>query len=684
MKVVKEIEALKNVKRPVVTIGSFDGVHMAHKKIIQKVNNLAEDYNGQSVVVTFDPHPRQVIYPKVNDLELLTTLEEKIRILDQLGVDILLVIPFTVDFSRMAPEEYVDKFIIQGLHPKAIVLGYDHRFGLNREGDIHLLRQFEQKGKYKLVEIPKQEIDESTVSSSQVRRALKVGDISRANELLGRDYSLQGTVIRGMQVGRTIGFPTANLEVQDPGKLVPAHGIYAVEVEVEGQEHRGMLYIGRRPTLDDKNKTVIELHIFDFHGDLYGKKVTVFFKKFIRHDKKFDNIEALKSAIENDRIQVQSYFDACARNRHLPNYKTAVVILNYNGLEYLKQFLSGVKKHLGTHHEIVVADNASTDASLTYLKESHPDVRVIEMGVNHGFAGGYNQALASVDADFYVLLNSDIEVKNDWVSPIVRQMVADESIACAQPEVMSWHEPKKLEYAGAAGGWIDVFGYPFCRGRILETTEEDEGKYKTEEVFWATGAAMIIRSRLFHESGGFDEWFFAHQEEIDLCWRLKRAGYKVMAYPEHAIFHIGGGTLSYSSPRKTFLNFRNSLAMLLKNEPKRHVWWKFVVRLLLDGLAGGYFLSKGEWNQIIAIVKAHFSLYKRLPKLFIQRRVNHQRLERLRMGPSRASIGRYGGSIVYAYYLKGIRKFYQLPIGNPPKETDNSSLPLADTHLATK
>ncbi len=683
MKVVQEIESLKSVKRPVVTIGSFDGVHTAHIKIIEKVKKISEELRGESVVVSFDPHPRQVIYPQAHDLELLTTRDEKIKILASLGIDYLLLMPFSIDFSRMSPEEYIEKFIIRGLHPKAIVLGYDHRFGLNREGDIELLREYSREGKYELYEIPKQIIDERTISSSEIRRALKRGDIEHANEFLTRPYTLKGKVIRGMQIGRTLGFPTANIRAEDPHKLIPAHGTYAVEIRIDEQMHRAMMYIGKRATLAEHPQTVMEIHIFDFDGDIYGKELEVFFKKFIREDQKFDDIEALKQAIENDAIRVRAYFDSEARYKHLPQHQTAVVILNYNGLEYLKQFLPGVKEHLGKNHNIVIADNASTDDSLKFLSEEHPKIQVVKLDKNYGFAGGYNKALEAVEADYYVLLNSDIEVDNDWVSPIVNHMEADKTIACAQPGIMSWHEHNKLEYAGAAGGFIDILGYPFCRGRILETTEEDEGKYKDErEVFWATGAAMVIRSALFKNVGGFDEWFFAHQEEIDLCWRLKRAGYKVMVYPEHKIFHVGGGTLSYSNPRKTFLNFRNSLAMLLKNESKKHVIWKFFARLILDGLAGGYFLSKGEFRQILAVIQAHFSLYKHLPALLYQRRLCGKRIDRIKIGDSRVKTGRYPGSIVYAYYLKGIRKFYLLPGADQASGTNEEAL--AQSHLLSK
>ncbi len=684
MEIIHNIDALKHVKRPVVTIGSFDGVHLAHRKIIKKVVGIAENIEGQSVIVTFDPHPRQVVYPQAGDLELISTMEEKAALLADLGVDFLLVVPFTIEFSRMSPEEYLEHFIIEGLHPKAIVLGYDHRFGLNRMGNIDLFEAYQKQGKFAFHVLPKQLIEDQTISSSEIRRALKVGNVERAKALLGRPYNIRGKVVRGMQVGRTLGFPTANLQVSDPNKLIPAFGIYAVEIEVDGSEYKGMLYIGTKPTLEGKHHPVIEIHIFDFNRDVYGQELNVRFLAFIREDKKFDNLEELKKAIEGDRSAVLSYFNKITAPLSASRPKTAVVILNYNGLNYLKEFLPMIQQHLGRQHKIIIADNASTDASVEYLQLEHPEVQLLELPQNYGFAGGYNRALESIDADYYVLLNSDIEVTSDWVTPLITEMQNHPDIICAQPRVISWKDQDRFEYAGAAGGWIDALGYPFCRGRILESTELDKGQYQEDaEVFWATGAAMIVRARLFLELGGFDDWFFAHQEEIDFCWRAKRAGYRVMAFPKYKIFHVGGGTLSYSSPRKTFLNFRNSLAMLLKNEQKKHVWWKFFARLILDGAAGGYFAFKGEFNQVWAVIRSHFSLYKHLPVIWRQRRTINKKIERNSIGPSRADIGRYKGSIVFNYYFKGIHSFSGLPgmkkkRNTPPKEAS------PQPHLITK
>ena len=258
---------------------------------------------------------------------------------------------------------------------------------------------------------------------------------------------------------------------------------------------------------------------------------------------------------------------------------------------------------------MIVADNASTDDSVAFLKAEFPTTELIELSENHGFANGYNVAIAQVKAEIYVLLNSDVRVTPRWIETIIPYL-RDPSVGAIQPKIRAEHAPDEFEYAGAAGGYIDYLGYPFCRGRVFNHTERDEGQYDgTKEVFWATGAAFFCRAELFHALGGFEPEYFAHAEEIDLCWRMKRAGYKVLAVPASVVYHVGGGTLSYDTPRKTYLNFRNTLTTSFKNEPlSRLVWW-LPVRLLLDGVAGLLFLSQGKFTHISSILRAHLHFY---------------------------------------------------------------------------
>src|SRR5690606_32957114 len=239
--------------------------------------------------------------------------------------------------------------------------------------------------------------------------------------------------------------------------------------------------------------------------------------------------------------------------------KVAVVILNFNGAKLLKQFLPSVIKHTPSWCEIIVADNASTDNSLQVMKEYFPHIRIIPLSENTGFAGGYNRALKQVDAEYYVLLNSDIEVTPQWVESVIQFMDANKDVAACQPKILAYHQKNEFEHAGASGGFMDYLGYPFCRGRLFNTLEKDSGQYNQPiEIFWATGACMFIRSNEYHAAGALDEYFFAHMEEIDLCWRLKRKGLRLFCIPQSQVFHVGGGTLHKSNPRKTYLNFRNN------------------------------------------------------------------------------------------------------------------------------
>ncbi len=309
---------------------------------------------------------------------------------------------------------------------------------------------------------------------------------------------------------------------------------------------------------------------------------------------------------------------------------------------------------------IIVADNASTDDSLQVLESEFPSVERLVLDQNYGFARGYNEALQQIDAPYIVLLNSDVEVDPSWLHPMVKLMEDDPGVGACQPKVRQFHQREAFEYAGAAGGWIDALGYPFGRGRLFDTLEKDNGQYdEPQSVFWASGAAMLVRTTLFQQLGGFDALYHAHHEEIDFCWRLKRAGYRILAVPNSIVYHVGGGTLNYQHPRKTFLNFRNSLFSILKNEPGGKAFLIIFARLLLDGLAGVQFLVKGQFKHLIAIIKAHFSFYGLLPKMLRQKRHDQQLIQKLSIGPANTD-GHYRGSIIWQYYARGKRYFHQL------------------------
>jgi GT2 family glycosyltransferase len=331
--------------------------------------------------------------------------------------------------------------------------------------------------------------------------------------------------------------------------------------------------------------------------------------------------------------------------------KVAVVILNWNGRKFLEEFLPGIVTHSRDEAEVIVADNASDDDSIAFMRQHFPEVRLILNDKNYGFAEGYNRALAEVDAEYFILLNSDIEVTHSWITPLLSMMESDPKIGAAQPKLLSYHQRGHFEYAGAAGGFIDKLGYPFCRGRVFLEVEEDLGQYDDpREVFWATGACMIVRASLYHQLGGLDADFFAHMEEIDFCWRLKNAGYKVMYEPSSVVYHIGGGTLPKSSARKTYLNFRNNFSLLYKNLPANRLWKVIVIRLLLDGIAGFKFLFSTGMPEFLAVLRAHWSFYRNIPSLRAKRRA-------IQPGP----VGHiYQRSLVFQHYIRGKKKFSEL------------------------
>ncbi|GHB43767.1 bifunctional riboflavin kinase/FAD synthetase [Mongoliitalea lutea] len=289
------------VTNAVVTSGTFDGVHLGHQKILRRIRNIADEIQGETVMITFWPHPRLVLQPDDHQLRLLSTFEEKAKLLREAGIDHLLTIPFTKEFSNLSSEEFIQKVLIEGIQTKRLVIGYDHRFGKNREGGFDYLKANLAKYPFELEEIAREDVDDVGVSSTKIRKALESGRVDIANEYLGRDYELNGIIIKGQQLGRSIGFPTANIHIPHDYKLIPADGVYAVEVSIEGVRFQGMLNIGNRPTVSGDTRT-IEVNIFDFSGDLYDKRVSVFLKAYLRSEVKFEGLDSLKAQLEQDRI----------------------------------------------------------------------------------------------------------------------------------------------------------------------------------------------------------------------------------------------------------------------------------------------------------------------------------------------------------------------------------------------
>jgi len=329
--------------------------------------------------------------------------------------------------------------------------------------------------------------------------------------------------------------------------------------------------------------------------------------------------------------------------------KTEIVILNWNGRQHLERFLPSVVENTPEEIGITVADNGSSDTSVELLESGFDRVRVLRLDRNYGFAEGYNRALAGIEADFYILLNSDVLTPPGWCRPLIDALEADGRLSAVAPKILSVERPDMFEYAGACGGFIDALGYPFCRGRILSVCERDTGQYDTPcEVFWASGACMAVRSEVFHALGGFDADFFAHQEEIDLCWRMQKAGYIIGVQPSSRVYHLGGGTLA-PSPRKNFLNFRNNLAMLYKNLPAGRLYPVLVLRMLCDGASALVFLLKGGKDDFRAVVEAHRQFWAWLPDLRLKRR-------RIAARSTCESKRIYNGSIILRYVF-GRRTF---------------------------
>jgi GT2 family glycosyltransferase len=330
--------------------------------------------------------------------------------------------------------------------------------------------------------------------------------------------------------------------------------------------------------------------------------------------------------------------------------KTAIVILNWNGRKLLEQFLPSIVNFSSELATIYVADNASTDTSISFVREHFPSVKIVKNSNNGGYAKGYNDALSTIDAEIYCLINSDVEVTKNWLPPVLDVFKRNENTAIIQPKLLDFKDKSKFEYAGAGGGFIDLYGYPYCRGRLFNKLEEDNGQFDDQaKIFWASGACFFIRSKVYHQLGGFDEDYFAHQEEVDLCWRTQNEGFEVEYVGTSTVYHVGGATLQESNPKKTFLNFRNSLLNVIKNVPKQ--WFLFVVfsRLILDGVAGIKFLIELRPIHTWAIIKAHLSVYKNFYR-FLKKRKKLQKKYEYNLHTS----------IVWQYFLLKRRFFKNL------------------------
>ncbi|MEM6841124.1 MAG: glycosyltransferase family 2 protein [Bacteroidota bacterium] len=340
----------------------------------------------------------------------------------------------------------------------------------------------------------------------------------------------------------------------------------------------------------------------------------------------------------------------------------SVIILNYNGVHFLEQFMPSVVTH-SPGHRVIVADNASTDTSLNFLHENYPAVEIFAFSENYGFAEGYNQALNRVNSTYSILLNSDAEVTPNWIEPVLALMDQDDSIAACQPKIRAYHQKNYFEHAGAAGGYLDALAYPFCRGRILELTEEDRGQYDSVvPIFWATGACFFVRTEVYKDLGGFDPNFFAHMEEIDLCWRMNRAGYRLYCQPQSVVYHVGGGTMPASNPRKTYLNFRNSSIMLYKNESVSALLWKIPAKLGLDFFAALIFFFRGKRSDGKAVLRATWDFIGKLSRWKRSNQISE-------VGKGKTVPVQMVGSIVFAKYILGKKYFQDLALAHQISNT---------------
>jgi len=336
--------------------------------------------------------------------------------------------------------------------------------------------------------------------------------------------------------------------------------------------------------------------------------------------------------------------------------KTAVVILNWNTRKQLELFLPILIRNTPDNDsEIIVADNASTDDSVEFIRKTFPSIHIIELDKNYGFAEGYNRALAQIKATYFVLINSDIEVTANWLSPLITLLESDNKTVACMPKMLSYYERDTFEYAGAAGGYIDYLGYPFCKGRIFDSIEKDEGQFSgIYEIFWATGACLAIKADVFNNIGGLDSYLFAHMEEIDLCWRLKRLGYQIYYCPESSVYHVGGGTLPNNNPRKLYYNYRNNLYLLFKNLKGGNYLTVFFPRMFLDFISAIVYLMKGQVSFFFAVFRAYFRFIINLKRLYIKRHIFNKIIARNKVSQI------YNGSIVYAFFVRKVRSFNEL------------------------
>ncbi|HXS35730.1 MAG TPA: glycosyltransferase family 2 protein [Flavipsychrobacter sp.] len=334
---------------------------------------------------------------------------------------------------------------------------------------------------------------------------------------------------------------------------------------------------------------------------------------------------------------------------------TAVVILSYNGKKWHELFLPKIVEEANTGYDVIVVDNASTDDTYHYLQENFPTIKTLQISINRGFSNGYYEAFKQIKAKYYILLSADFEVTEGWYPPLYKAMEQHEKLAACQPKIRYWREREYFEYAGAGGGFIDKLGYLFCRGRIFNDLEKDNGQYEDNiEVFWASGGCLMLRADLYHKAGGLDPDLYAHMEEVDLCWRIKNMGYSIGYIGGSTVYHVGGSIISYGSPQKLYYNFRNNLILLIKNEKTSKLLWLFPLRLLLDGVAGARLFITGKFKETATIIKAHFHFYRDLGKWLQRRRDNKKLIQQ------RNEEGIYKRSIVWDYFILRKKIFPQL------------------------
>ena len=437
---------------------------------------------------------------------------------------------------------------------------------------------------------------------------------------------------KGHQLAGPMGYPTANCSMEDPDKILPAFGSYAAEVICEDMTYQGMMYIGRSATLKTDNKIIVETNLFaKLDHSLYGKKIDIYPLAFIRKDEKFNSKDELIFNIEGDKIACLQYFGQRQENKLV-----TTAILNYNGVDFLKQFLPSHLNCSYKQQRLLVIDNESTDDSTSFLTTASADIDICQLDTNLGYAGGYNQGLTDVHTKYTAIINSDIEVSEKWLEPLVAALEADSNLVAVQPKILSFKNKSQFEYAGAAGGMLDRMGYPYCRGRIMNTIEDDSGQYDDNlSVDWTSGAAMLVRTEAFKEAGGFESGFFAHMEEIDLCWRWRNSGLKLKCIPASIVYHVGGGTLDYQSPRKAFLNMRNNYHMILRNMSSAQLLYRIPLRLVLDSifilkvlLSGQLSTAFANWKGMAAGLSKIFSLKKENRRIqFYVKRYNSDKVQ---------------------------------------------------------